>query len=77
MPVTLSDNEHTLSPKTASLMVNSCHPIATSMEVDTPPLRVVTLPIVLPSLLVVSPKIRFTPPPSGMIQSTYHNGTGI
>jgi hypothetical protein len=48
--ITMSDNEHTLSPKNdAPLRVDSLHPIATSIEVDTPPLRVVTSPLVLSS----------------------------
>jgi hypothetical protein len=78
MSVTITDNEHTPSPKTdIPLGVDSLDPIAPSIEVDVPPLRVVTPSFVLPSPVIVSPKIHFAPSPLETMQPTYHTSKGI
>jgi hypothetical protein len=61
--VTITDNDPTLSPKADTLLrVDSCHLITTSIEVDAPPRRVLTPPIVPLSPAIVPRKVYFAPP---------------
>jgi hypothetical protein len=60
--VTMTDNVHTLSPQTDTpLRLDSLHPITSFVEMDWPPQRVVTLPIVLLSPAAFLPKLNFPP----------------
>jgi hypothetical protein len=75
--VSVTDNDHTLSPKTDThLRADSLHIIASSIEMNVPPLRVVTSTIVLPNPAIGSPKVHFAPSPSEVMQPTYHKITG-
>ena len=70
--IPLSSPEHI-----APLRVGDHHPIASTIEVTAPPLRVETPPTVLPSPPIAIPKVHFAPAPSDTMQPTYHNSTGI